>query len=152
VTQTLSRGTTTIWSMSTSVLIDGTTQPVEIICDSVELTRDKRDNRLQIESLLRDSPINPREINDIEQEIGDVKNRIYEAALSSDDERVSTVASYARGLEERLEQEQDYVYARKLERLNAIRQAITRRPVWDQRRRRRCGRVFRIRPPPQLDR
>jgi hypothetical protein len=54
VTQTLSRGTTTIWSMSTSVLIDGTTRHVELICDSVELTRDKRDSRAQIDSLLRD--------------------------------------------------------------------------------------------------
>jgi len=111
--------------MSTSVLIDGTTKHVELICDSVELTQDNRDSRAQIESLLRDSPVDRSEIDSLKEEIREAKDRIYAAVLSPDSSAVSAEASYASDLERRLQDEEDYISERKRQRLQDIIDVIT---------------------------
>jgi hypothetical protein len=95
----LSRGTTTTWSMATSVLIEETTHPIEINCTSVELSRDNQDSRRRIETLLRNSPIVHYTVDDLAAQIQDAKERIYAAALASDQDGVVETTAYARKME-----------------------------------------------------
>lgn len=119
----LSRGTTTTWSMATSALIEGTTEPVELNCTSVELTRDNRDYRARIQLLLSDSPVGYGPVNDLEAEIQDAKDSIYHRALVGYD--VSDGVEYARRLESELSVARQRIAAQKNARLREIHDEIS---------------------------
>ncbi len=112
--------TTTTWSMTTAVLLENTTIPIELRCNSVELTRDERDHRELIEQLSNEFEFDYAAVDELRNDIEDAKSRIYAAALDGDMRLVSSTSSYASGIEQQLASELDRLESVRAERLSAV--------------------------------
>jgi hypothetical protein len=110
--------------MNTSVLIESTSQPLELNCNSAELTGDSRDDRQAIDRLIKDFHVDPHV--EIEDEIRDAKDRIYATALSGDFQEMQAGADYARKLEADLAETRSEIASQRTRRLDEIYLSIKR--------------------------
>ena len=112
--------TATAWSMTTAVLLEDTSSPVELRCNSVELTHSIRDERELLDHVTKEFEFDDSELDGLRPDIADAKERIYQAALDGNWDLVRSTSEYATGIERQYEAERARIEERRSARLRTV--------------------------------